>query len=263
MKPTPDSPISSRRRSLILDGALLLGLPAAGVVSAAAGPRAEQGLCAVTLIAPLFGMEQLGRPTGIFVDVMRELSRLSGIAIGNIMAPKVRGQVMLEAGSADLMMGFDSTDLLAHARHVALVTNFDVGIVVRAGIRVRSLSDLRGRTVAQLRSADYSDSYAQESAIQKYSTNTMPQMLKMLALGRVDAVIGVRESLYYGIKSEGIAPERIGDFLQLETRQAWLHYSNSTYNAATADKLAAAMRQMQAAGTIAAIIRRYVGGIDK
>lgn len=251
MKPKP-APMSTRRRTLILNGALLLGMPAAKAVP-------PPGLRAITLLAPLFGMERQGRPSGIFVDVMGELSRVSGIEIASTLAPKVRGQVMLEAGRADLMMGFDNDDLLAHARHVAPVASFDVGILARAGVRLRSLSDLRGRTVGQLRSADYSKAYAQDGAILKYSTNSMSQMMKMLALGRVDAVIGVRESLYHALESEGIGLDRIGDFLPLDSRQAWLHYSNATYSAATADKLAAAMRQMRADGIIAAIIQRYVG----
>ncbi len=249
MKDKPDLPISFLRR------ALLLGLPALGVTAAQAAP----GLRAVNLTAPLFGMEQQGQTSGIFVDVMRELSRASGIPIAASMAPKVRGQAMLQTGGADLMIGFDNAELQAHARRVALVASFDVGIVARAGVRLKTLSDLRGKTVGQMRSADYSAAYAQDEAILKYSTNTMAQIVKMLELGRVDAAIGVRESLYYAIRSEGIAPERIGDFLPLESRQAWLHYSKASYNAATADKLAAALERMRAAGTIAAIIQHYVG----
>jgi len=248
MKDQPDLPISFMRR------AMLLGLPAMGATA-----HAAPGLRAVNLTAPLFGMERDGQSSGIFVDVMRELSRASGIAIAATMAPKVRGQAMLQTGGADLMIGFDNADLQAHARQVALVASFDVGIVARAGVRLKTLSDLRGKTVGQMRSADYSAAYAQDEAILKYSTNTMEQMIKMLALGRIDAAIGVRESLYFAIRNEGIAQDRIGEFLPLESRQAWLHYSKATYNAATADRLASAVQQMRAAGTIAAIIQRYGG----
>jgi len=248
MRDQPDLPISFLRR------AMLLALPAMGATAYAA-----PGLRAVNLTAPLFGMEQQGRASGIFVDVMRELSQASGIAIAASMAPKVRGQAMLQTGSADLMIGFDSPSLQAHARHVALVADFDVGIIARAGVRLKSLSDLHGKTVGQLRSADYSAAYEQDAAILKYSTNTMEQMMKMLALGRIDAAIGVRESLYYALRNEGIAQDRIGEFLRLESRQAWLHYSKATYQAATADKLAATLERMRAAGTIAAIIQRYAG----
>jgi ABC-type amino acid transport substrate-binding protein len=240
------------RRSLVIDGALCLALPAAGVMAAPSGLRA------VTLTVPLFGMELQGAPSGIFVDVISELSRVSGVPISNAMVPKVRGQAMLKAGEADLMIGFDNAELQAGARHVALVASFEVGIVGRRGIRLRALSDLRGKTVGQLRSADYFDPLAQDSAILKYDTNTMAQMVKMLALARVDAVIGVRESLYYAFQSEGVAPEHIGDFLPLTSREAWLHYANGSYDATMADKLAAALQRMRAGGSIAHIIARYV-----
>lgn len=245
------SKLSPGRRSLLIDGALCLALPAAAMA-------APPGLRAVTLTVPLFGMEQQGVPSGIFVDVISELSRVSGVPITNALMPKVRGQAMLRAGEADLMIGLDNAELQATTRHVALVASFDVGIVARPGIRLRALSDLRGKTVGQLRSADYFAPLEQDSAILKYSTNTMAQMVKMLALGRVDAVVGVRESLYYAFQSEAIAPERIGDFLPLTSREAWLHYANASYDAATADKLAAAMQRMRASGSIAAIIARYV-----
>lgn len=246
------SNLSPARRSLLIDGALCLALPAAGVLAAPSGLRA------VTLTAPLFGMEGQGGANGIFVDVISELARVSGVAISNAMVPKVRGQALLKAGEADLMIGFDNAELQACARHVALVASFDVGIVARPGIRLHALSDLHGKTVGQLRSADYFTPFEQDSAILKYNTNTMAQMVKMLALGRVDAVIGVRESLYYAFQNEGIAPERIGDFLPLTSREAWLHYANGSYDAAMADKLAAAIRRMRDGGSIAAVIARYV-----
>lgn len=246
------SKLSPGRRSLLIDGALCLSLPAAGAMAA------PPGLRAVSLTVPLFGMEQQGGARGIFVDVITELSRVSGVPISNLMVPKVRGQAMLKAGEADLMIGFDNAELQASTRRVALVASFDVGLVARPGIRLRALSDLRGKTVGQLRSADYFAPLEQDSAILKYSTNTMAQMVKMLALGRVDAVIGVRESLYYAFQEEGIAPAQIGDFLPLISRESWLHYANSSYDAATADKLAAAMQRMRAGGSIAAIIARYV-----
>lgn len=246
------SKLSPGRRSLVINGALCLALPAAGAMAAPAGLRA------VSLTVPLFGMERQGTPSGIFVDVITELSRVSGVPITNLMVPKVRGQALLKAGEADLMIGFDNAELQAAARRVALVASFDVGIVARPGIPLRTLSDLRGKTVGQLRSADYFAPLEQDSAISKYNTNTMAQMVKMLALGRVDAVIGVRESLYYAFQSEGVAPERIGDFLPLTRRDAWLHYANASYEPGTADKLAAAMQRMQASGAIAAIIARYV-----
>lgn len=262
MKPKPDLPtlpmrsIANRRRLLMLDGALLLGLVPTAM---AAGAQASPALRAATLLAPMFGMERQGQADGIFVDVIKELARVSGIRIDNAMVPKVRGQVMLQTGGADLMIGFDSAALLAHARHVAPVASFDVGIIARAGVRLQSLGDLHGLTVGQLRGADYSRAYERDAAILKYDTSTMAQILRMLAMGRVDAAIGVRESLYFGMQSEGIAPQRVGDFLPLESKQAWLHYANRSYDAALAQRLAAALRRMQAAGTIAAIIRRYAG----
>ncbi len=62
---------------------------------------------------------------------------------------------------------------------------------------------------------------------------------------------------------EGIAPQRVGDFLALESRQAWLHYANGSYNAALAQRLAAALRRMRDAGTIAAIIARNAGDVAR
>jgi len=264
MKPKPDLPIlptATRRRLLMLDGALLLGLPVGAASAPVAAPLPS--LRAVTLLAPMFGMQQQGQVSGIFVDVINALARESGIGISNTMVPKVRGQVMLDNGSADLMIGFDSAELLSHARHVAMVASFDVGIVARAGVRLRSLVDLHGLTVGQLRGADYSRAFVQDAAILKYDTNTMAQILQMLMVGRVDAAIGVRESLYYGMRSEGIAPQRVGDFLPLESKPAWLHYANRSYNAALAAQLAAALQRLQAAGTIAAIIQRYAGDVAK
>jgi ABC-type amino acid transport substrate-binding protein len=239
----------ARRRWVAAGAAGLAGL--SGVATAAPQLRA------VTLTLPLFGMAESGEGAGIFVDIMQRLGRESGLSISNTMAPKVRAQKMLEAGSADLLIGFDSAELLAGARHVANVANFEVGLIARPGLQLRTLGDLRGKTVGQLRGSRYNDAYAEEAAILKHDTNTMSQILQMLALGRIDAAIGVKEALYYGLKQEGLQRERFSPFLSLDRIPAWLHYSRKTWNDDLARRLAAALGQMQKSGHTAAIIRRY------
>jgi len=237
-----------RRRLLALDAAFLLGIPD------------SPSLHAVTLTLPMFGMQESGAARGIFVDVIDLLARESGITIANIMATKIRAQVMISAGTADLLIGFDSAELLADARHVGQVACLEVGIIARAGIQLRSLADLRGMTVGQLRCASYVQAYTEDTTIVKQQINTMGQILQMLALGRIDAAIGGKDAMYYSMRREGISPQRFGPFFPLVQLQAWLHYSRKTYNDALARRLSQALTEMRKNGKISAIVRSYVEG---
>ena len=247
----------ARRRWLAADAALMLGAGLAAPVLRAA-PAA---LHAVTLDIPFFGMTEGGKLAGVFVDVVSALARASGIAIDNTLMPKIRAQAMLREGTADLLVGFDGADLLDRARHVGVVGSFDVGIVARAGVRLQSLADLHGKTVGRLRGVEFSDIFAADTAIFKQEVNTLPQVLQMVARGRIDAAIGVREALYYSMKVAGLDRQRFSSFLSIERRDAWLHYSRKTYDPALAERLAQALERLRASGELAALSERYLASV--
>jgi polar amino acid transport system substrate-binding protein len=263
----PAVTVAPRRRRLAQGAALALGAGMAAPALLASAPAllasapAPAKLRAVTLTNPFFGMVEDGNPAGVFVDLISALAGESGIAISNALMPKVRAQAMLADGTADLLIGFDSAELLASARHVGQAGSFDVGIVGRAGMRLDSLDDLHGKTVGRLRGAIYSTVFAADTAIRKHEVNTLPQILQMLALGRIDAAIGVREALYYGMKMEGLQRARFTPFLMVERLDVWLHYANKTYDAALAERLSRALRRLQTSGELARLSQRYLGTV--
>ena len=239
------------------------GLLGAAVAGACPLPAwCAPGVLRVAALAiPPFGMIENGALRGVYVDIMARVAQETGLHIDQALAPRARADALVASGEADLTTAFDNARLLRNAYHVAPVSTLEVIVLGRAGTRYDSLAGLRGKTVGQIRSAEYDPSFMADQAIRKFETATLQQALGMLLEGRLDAVIGVRPSLLYTMHKEGLARTRFGDAMHVGELQTWLHYSARTYDAATAETLRACIMRLHANGTIAGIMKRYMNEI--
>ncbi|MES2128987.1 MAG: transporter substrate-binding domain-containing protein [Pseudomonadota bacterium] len=221
---------------------------------------APRTLRVATLAVPPFGMLDHGVYKGAYIDIMDAISLDTGLHFDHTLAPRARSIALVASGEADLTAGFDNAQLRQQARHVVSIAELEVVVVGRAGVRFGSLAELRGKTVGQIRSAEYDAAFNADQSIRKFETATLQQALGMLLEGRLDAVIGVRPSIQYTMRKEGMARQRFGEMLHVHHLPVWLHYSAKTYDAAIAETLRAAVVRLRENGTTERIIRRYMEG---
>ena len=99
--------------------------------------------------------------------------------------------------------------------------------------------------------------------IRKYSTNNYEQSLTLLLAGRLDAVVGVNEGLFFSLQSIGGTRALLGEPLVLNRQDAWLYFSNKGYDEASAAALKGAVLRLQQRSAIQKIEEKYLGPFYK
>jgi polar amino acid transport system substrate-binding protein len=239
---------------------LLACLP--GLAALAAGADETPVLRAAVFHITPFGMvDAQGRYSGIFYDLMLMLAEECQLRFETTVVPYPRAMAMLAAGDTDLLMGIANAQILREALPVAFVSNNEVLVIGRAGLRLASLHDLHGKTVAQIRGTDYGHAFMSDGAIRHYETSNQLQSMKMLHERRVDALIGTRIAVFQAMRELGIRREQLSASLRVQDTDMSLFLSRRRNEPALVDQLRKGVQALRAQGRVTATYARYAGGL--
>lgn len=217
------------RRALLRQLGLLL-LPACAPINGWASPALR-----ITMANLMPWSDQAGA-AGVLVELARSIERRSGQVFEIAPLPYARALTMLEQGSVDLMLAVQSDRLDHIANCVAAVSDAEITVLVRHGMTVNTLADLSGKRVGHLRFADYDPAFAAATDIRKYEFNSYNQGLRMLKIGRLDALVAIRSAIQYTLKNMGLPPAQASDMLPLRRATVALYQSKRSHSNASVKK---------------------------
>lgn len=171
---------------------------------------AENKIIAVTETWPPFRITAKGTKhgfTGIDIDLLEMLGKHLNIQIEIQRHPFARALEMINKGEADLISGVAYTKKRAEFISYVPTSYFTVRPVFYAqkgkGSLIQTYNDLyKGKVGYSLHSA-YFDPFNSDTEINKLGLSTEEQLIKMLAMGRLDLIIGTNPNLAYDIKRYG------------------------------------------------------------
>ncbi len=131
------------------------------------------------------------------------------------------------------------------------------GIIARKGIKLESYDDLDGLIIGLARGSYLEHPFDNDEKLQKHFVDGDRQAVKMLQMGRVDAVAGGISGLKFNMKSIEMPPEATEKPLILAKRVFWLHCAKSIQDRDLLERLRAAAEQLHKQGTIQKIWRKY------
>lgn len=200
------------------------------------GQALAETLNIVTLDLPPYGYVEKGVRMGLNYDLGNELARAAGLEPENRIVPLARGIEDISSGRADIIIMFPNPEINSYGVNLGEVLPMETVIVGRAGTVLRTLRDVRGKTLATVRGAKYDDRVSKKSGIILYPTDSYEQSLKMLLAGRVDAVIGPNLGLYSTARKMNVPKQALCEPLVLSVAQGCVFVSKLT-PAATVEKL--------------------------
>jgi ABC-type amino acid transport substrate-binding protein len=206
----------------------------------AAAPAVGKITAALVNIPPWTSLDAPAVGKGIMVELFDELSQLSGIPIDIIKVPYAREVMMIEKGTAVLTIALRTAVIDRIATPLTKLGTEEVVVASMAGSGIASISDLRGKLVAQLRYSDYLSEVIADPLIHKYDTTSYQQSVRMLLEKRVDAVIGLHTSLLYAIRQQPQALGRLGAIVPLRTSEFGIFSSRTFHDVETIGRLEAA-----------------------
>jgi ABC-type amino acid transport substrate-binding protein len=209
------------------------------------------------LAAPPYGLERADKTvSGFNRDVAELIAAKVGLAFDYRLEPLARLVNDIKVGRLDLMIMIARDELKQFA--LAEIMPNDSVVLTKAGSSIAQYADLKGRTVAVLRSAVYDQRFASDDDIKKYEVDSYAIGLRMTKGGRVDGMIGPGFALYYQIVLEGMKRGDFGTPLVLNTRMLSL-FGSKSIPPELAAKLKAAVEELRSNGAITAIAAKYGG----
>lgn len=199
------------------------------------------------------------KPTGMMYEIGNLIAEEAGIAYKNKVLPYARTSNAVANGEADFVLRFTNEQLSQDAIQVVSVVAMRNIVVGLAGTEYRSLEDLHGKTVANLRDAAFDKDFSADKQIIKVDTKEYNQGLKMMFKRRVDGIVGSNVGIYYTAHTMNYSPSQLGEPLYLSTKHFWLHYSKRNTDEKIIAALKAATIKLQEQGLIQQIVEKYMG----
>jgi len=245
--------MSLHRRTLLASSAAALWpVPAA---------RAQQGrpwVADVIDIAPWGRPGANGAVGGVYGEVFRRLSQLSGCAMDLRLVPIGRAVAEVSSGAAQATMMLEREDLNRAAVSLGTVTTLEIEVWLPKGSPVRGLDDLAGKTVATLRGPAYHEEFDADNRILKYQVANARQQLEMMRKGRLDGALGVRQNFLVAMHELGWGGDQFADPVWLGSRRVLLWVAPGLREAPCTRRVSDALATMRRSGEIDRMVAKAV-----
>jgi len=199
---------------------------------------------------------------GIDIDVLEELENRLNVVIDVQRHPWARGLNMLKNGQADMIIGLAYTEERAGFVDYVPTSYFSVQPVFYTqkgrGSEFRTYQDLAGHSIGMSIDSAYFEPFNSDSSLNKVTLVTEPQIIEMLALGRLDLAVGTNPNIAYDIYLLGLQDKvEMTAYIPPVRTDLYIAFSKLSNKRTHLEAVDRAIRDMLADGTIDAIAARY------
>jgi polar amino acid transport system substrate-binding protein len=144
---------------------------------------------------------------GIDIDITNKLSEALGITIEIQHHPWARALELMRSGQADMITGIAYTPERETFMHYVPISYYSVRPVFYTqkgkGHLTQSYNDLYGPSVGYSLNSAYFEPFNSDTKINKVGLSKEEQLLQVLALGRIDIIIGTDPNISYDVARLG------------------------------------------------------------
>lgn len=211
-----------------------------------------------TIGIPPYGIQTDNKLSGIYFDAANRLTDIAGYRVNNRIAPYARIIRELKVGLTDLTIMIKHPELEDYVIYIAPLKPLKIVIMGLDGVSFDSIDSLNGKSIAYLRGAKFSDAIDNSHDIIRVNTTSFTQGVKMLALKRVDAIIGPMDPLMF--KAAELFPDKniFGTPLVIDERTPWLQASKKSIDKISIENLEAIFQRMLEMGELSALRSKYM-----
>lgn len=245
--------------------AALITISVISFLSISATVFARDKLIAVTEIWPPFRIQddsKKHRLTGIDIDIIEGLEEFLNLEIEIIRCPYARALDQIKNGEADIITGVAFTKRRSGFIDYIYPSYFTVGPVFYTqkgrGHLVKNYDDLKKYEVGYSLHSAYFEPFDSDLSLKKVGISTEEQLLKMVAMGRLDLIVGTNPNLQYDIKKYGLEDKlEQAQFVPQKTTPIFLGVSKGHKNEMLKSKIEEYLRKIIANGTLVHITTKY------
>lgn len=199
---------------------------------------------------------------GIDIDIINELSKALGVGIEIQHHPWARALEQIRNGQADMITGIAYTKERDRYMYYVPISYCSVHPVfyTRKGKEklIRTYKDLYGQSVGYSINSVYFEPFDDDSHIDKIGVSTESQLLKVLALGRIDFIIGTDPNISFEIARLGYRDRLVPtEYQPSENTRLFMAISRKSPVMSQSKKIEQILQRLLSEGTIDKIINSY------
>ncbi len=168
-----------------------------------------------------------GPQRGIAVDMLQQLSSLTGLAIEVQPGPPARLAMALREGQIDLLAFLRQPLLDPFVVSLGTLAKVELGYLTRIGFTPHSEAALEGRVIGSVRGGGIPDLMDGLPPGPRVDLRDVAQGLVMILGGRLDAVLGSRMGIEWHIRQAGLNRSQFGTFLAVKTEPIIMYASRT------------------------------------
>lgn len=223
--------------------------------AATAAPAAPRLRLMINDVAP-YSSRQNGVLVGMHVDMMRAIGAAAGEDFKWSSALYARLIRALPDKAADLVLALEGPDIGQQGQFLGRVHAVRYLILPRSGLELQDVSQLRGRTLGLARGAFYGEEINDDAQIRKIELHDPFYGVRMLSMGRLDAVISSDYLLSHALRQTGIQRESFGRPLFFKAGAYGL-FARRDIAAERGQSLSDAIARLTSKGRLAELARAY------
>lgn len=222
-------------------------------------------LIAVTEVWPPFRIEAPESERGfrgIDIDIVDRLAEYLDIEIEIQRHPFARALEMIKTGEADLITGIAFSETRDEFIVYIPTSYFAVGPVFYTqkgrGDRIETYDDLYGLKIGYSLHSVYFEPFNSDEGLNKIGIPTEEQLIKMVALNRLDATVGTNPNLAYDISRYGLK-DRVEKthYIPADKTPLYLGLSQKHQDSELKNKIDEFLGQLLQSGEIIKIVSTY------
>lgn len=210
--------------------------------------------------APIGFKNKSGNSTGVHLEYLAELEKLSEVCINKTLLPYPRIWHSIEIGNHDGGIIFKSDSRSKLVEYVALIRKVKTVVIPVRGLRINNYDDLRNIIIGKTRGTHLSERFDNDKNLAVVELNDYEQAAKMLKYGRIDAIAGSALVLSYQFNKHDIIDKvDIENKLVLGEKEQWLQLSKKSIHLNKILSLRKTIETLQKNGTFELIMNKYYG----
>lgn len=226
---------------------------------------AKDNLTVVTEVWPPFRIiDSTGEHgfVGVDIDIIEGLEDFLNCKIDVIRCPFARALEHIRNGKADIITGVAFTEKRSEFIDYIYPSYFSVGPVFYTqrgrGHLVKSYDDLKNYKVGYSLSSAYFEPFDSDPNLNKVGISTEEQLIKMVAKGRLDFIVGTNPNIQYDIKKHALKDEvEQANFVPQKTTPIFFGVSKGHENEMLKTKIEEYLRKIIANGDLIRITKKY------
>ncbi|MPY23364.1 amino acid ABC transporter substrate-binding protein [Shewanella psychropiezotolerans] len=197
--------------------------------------------------------------SGIYYDIANLLAEESGYLPHNEIYPYARIMLELKSGQTDMTIMFKYKELDEFVTYIAPLPSLKNVVIGLKGTNFTSFDSLKGKKIAYLRGAKFSDDIDKDPDIIRFKTSDFVQAVKMLIAGHVEAVIGPMDPILSAALQLNRDENLFGEPFLVSERTPWVQISNKSLEKISALKLKSHFKQIMNRGELTKLRQKYLG----